>query len=148
MKTKHPPLTVVRLWQHLEFFQWFSQTMNAKRVNHKNWNNADPRQICIKTCSAGIGIVFSKNRGAELVESCTSRNGKPSWELYQAESYHNHPLNFDNHAPRYGQTLPPDIDGRIAWWNSLRSECTDIRKAAALAVILNWQSNPVHPTRR
>lgn len=146
MKKRPPSIDVVRRWQHLEFFQWFSKTFDAKQVHIKNFSQADPRNVCMKTCALSLGVLYSKDRGTELLEP----NGHGGWQLFRAQDYSNHRFNFDDHAPRYGK-LPPDIDGRLAWWKALHLQtggAKDLRQMTALAVALEWKAHPVHPTHR
>lgn len=130
--------------QHLEFMQWFSQRFNARRASIP-WRGLTHSELVTKVTPMGIGVLYSKKRGAELIETRPPhiRRDESAWWLFHADHYQEFQIfaspfvDYDPSLPTYSDASPY-IENRIRHWQSINTT-TDLRKAVVLAQIFAWR---------
>lgn len=148
---------VFQRWQHLEFFQWFAATFHATRT--KDHPTFIKREETFKCIPHGIAVSYHKLRGAELfyqkIRTITILSaGQPARSESNADWTSLSSLPTDALFIRMGlkqpHAIPPTLDGRLILWRRRLEETLtlDFRQQTALAAILSYQPNPIHPSRR
>lgn len=140
MNKYHLPATHIS--EHLAFFQWFARTFQATRISAKNgakWRGLDSRFITTKLHPSGVGMIYSKIRGTEIIEQVKHpHTGKPTLYLLNAIAYQE---SGNISGPFYAESMPPAIMDRIAWWKDHSPDyADDFRRKAILTAILNYQT--------
>ncbi len=139
MKKHHLPTK--NLGEHLGYFEWFTRTFDARRVSPKEgakWRGLEPKLITTKLHPSGIGMIYSKARGTELVERVKHPStGKLTFALLNARAYQE---GGNISGPYYTESMSPEISERIAWWKDHSPAYPeDFRRKAILTAILNYE---------
>lgn len=144
-------------WQHLEFFQWFSKTFDAKRINSHPVHIK--RSETFNTIPHGVGVCYHKLRGAEIYyqhsrRTSTIHNGvilntKIVHDWFDLSTTPSDPL-FVRLGSKQAADVSPYLRNRLIIWSQRASENPqlDFRQQVALAAILTYQPNTIHPSRR
>lgn len=133
MKRKPVPkssITVFRLWQYLEFFQWFSKEFNAVRTNDFQYSPSIKNTVTAKVTPSGVGLSYTKHRGTEIII-----NYKRYERLYAT-------------LDRSSSSIEPTLQARIDHWRTYTLSDLDFRQITILAAILAYQPNNTPPARR
>ena len=106
-----------------------------------------PQKLLIsKVTTYGIGVLYSKARGAELIETRPPGQGWTisPWWLFHADLYEDYNI-FPGTRSIYPNLPKPTyhdvsgyIDHRIRHWQAI-NQTTDPRKAAVLARVFAWK---------